>query len=328
MTLTTTRNPRGAVLIRANECQNPRVGSYTGWTSAGAGTGGAATDSFGSANGTLEKVWTTAPSDVNGAGWNYQHNGWSGAYTEKVASADVYVTEFEPKFKLYFNFFNSSGGYISGVEGAIQQLYLSNRQGSNGQVNGWQRVSGTAKSPPGTAYTSIAFVCHAGNKPAVGNAIALRHVLIEPGSTVSGYFDGGTYASGNGTQFTRWEGAVDGSRSLLYDADPITAVAPYLVLGYDVNQASRTVVHQLIDGVVAAAQLPASLRTGTLRLFFLDAISAENARIAHAGAGYWAFLDTDQPQEAMRYVVTGTMRKYQDDSRKRWVLEVPYAEIS
>jgi hypothetical protein len=317
MTITTTRSPRGSVILRRNECTNPSIVGQTGWQNLWFGAGGTGTDSM---QGTeLDKTWTKTPTSMEDAGWRYHHTGWAGDYVQKTCSAYFYCNGFEPKAAIKARYFNKDGGLIRYDTGPVTQLYIS---------LGWQRVTGTFQCPPGTAWVDVDFVLMPGNNAQPNQGIAFQRALIEPGATAYSYFDGQTYANGNGSQYTTWAGTVNNSQSLLWDADPATQLAPAMVLGYDVGQQSRNIIHQLIDGPVAATLLPASTRQGVLKLFFEDAASAENARAKHATAGTWYYLDTDQPQEAMWYAVNGTVRKYQSDNRKRWILEVPYNEVS
>lgn len=317
MTLQTARSPRGDVIVRRNECYNPRIASQTGWENLWFGAGGTGTDSV---QGTeLHKTWSNTPTDMQDAGWSYQHSGWAGSYTQKTASAYVYPTGFEPKFAVKAAYYNKDGGLIRQDTGDTFQLY---------KTLGWQRVSGTFTCPPGTVYTKVRFVCMSGNNAQVNQALGLQRVLIEPGAVVYDYFDGTTYSAGNGSQHTGWDGAADNSQSLLYDWDPKTLVKPTLVMGYQGGQTSRNVVHQLIDGNVIAALLPSTTRSGTLRMFFDNPADADTARWAHSTAGVWNYTDTDNPAESMTYVVDGTVLKTQSDNRKRWTLEVPYRELS
>ena len=117
--------------------------------------------------------------------------------------------------------------------------------------------------------------------------------------------------------------------TLTRDGNGQTTVVPTLVLGYDSGRNTRSVLHTLMSGIVVAVLYDAQLRVGTLQLFFASAADADRARTLHATAGVWQLTDPDNTTENMRYVVTGgQLRKYQTENRARWILEVPYGEVS
>lgn len=316
MTITTVRNPRGSVQIRANEVWNPRIVGMAGWQALWFGTGGTGTDSY---KGTeLDKTWTNTPSNVQDSGWRYHHAGWAGTYMQKTVSGYFYPNGFEPNAAIKARYYNSSGGLIYYDTGPITTLRLG---------QGWQRISGTFTCPPGTAWTDVDFVLMPGNNPQNGQGIAFQQALIEPGGTLSSYFDGTTYSAGNGTQYTDWSGTADNSPSRLWDADPATSVAPLLVLGWDEQAAANNVFHQLLSGAVVLVQRAGAKRSGTLKLFFNSRAAAMAARSAHQGAGAWTYTDTDLPETAMVYAVNGPVHLFQDETRNNWELDVPFQEI-
>lgn len=310
-------------MLRRNECINPSVEtdaalwSYS-WFGTGTGTNARMTDGGLNGSGYLRKTFSTTSNESGDVGFSYQHDGWSGDWTEKIASAYLRPVNIDGYGRVTLQSYNKDGGLISRQDGNPQ--YLGNTV--------WTRISDSFKCPPGTTTSKVSFWMVSGRQLGAGFRLDLDSAFIEPGNVLGSYFDGDTYGNGNGTQYTTWAGTHHASQSYLWDADPATQLRPAMVLGYDVGQQSRNIIHQLIDGPVAATLLPASTRQGVLKLFFEDAASAENARAKHATAGTWYYLDTDQPQEAMWYAVNGTVRKYQSDNRKRWILEVPYNEVS
>lgn len=326
MTITLERSPRGEVIVRTNECVNPSFETTQApWTNLWFGSGGAGRDVWATTTwppnvvGTrlLQKEWTTAPAANEDAGWRLVHTWYGGDWAPKTISCNVYCSNREVPFAIKAYFKNASGGVISS---ATSPSTITS-------IGGWIRHSAVFSNPPGTVTAQLDFVLLNGNTVLNNTVLAMDAVLIEPGSVNYPYFDGDTWPAGNGTQRTAWDGTAHQSASRLYDWDPATKWSPQLVQGYDVAQASRNIVHQLMDGAVAATLLPASGRQGTLRLFFLDAASAENARKTLAGAGTWTYADTDQAQESMTFVVDGQVRKYQSDNRLRWSVEVPYREL-
>lgn len=329
MTITITRTPRDDLLLRRNDCINPRLGSYNNWTSTGFGTNGTGNDTYSSSVGSLEKYWTNTPTNVAGAGWYYRDNTWNGDFVTKAASAEFYLNGFEPQFQVRFNFYNRDGGLLSVVEGGIYQLRLSSGYG-------WQRVWGTAKSPAGTAYCNVEFRCVQGNNPQNNQGIAMRRVLIEATDQNLLYFDGSTYANGNGTQHTAWEGSADASRSLLYDVDPNNVITPNFVDGWRQTHAGRNTFYETLDGNQAVVWNTSSWRRGVLRLLFdgngvsaaAALAAALNAEAQHKKRGVFTYLDdTLGGAGSMTYAVDGELALYPTESRFRWWLEVPYRAL-
>jgi hypothetical protein len=319
VTITLERTPRGEVTVRTNECLNPYPrGTTNGWSFTWFGTGGTGTNNV--QPDALNKAWTNTPtnSGAEDAGFRYRHSSWTGS-SPRTCSAYIYPNYFEPKVGIKARYYDA-GGTLLRVDNSVPVQMVLNQ--------GWQRITGSFSGPSNTAYVDVDFVLFPGNTPQNGQGISLQRVLIESGWTVGTYFDGNTWAGGNGTQRTVWTGAADASGSQVLDWDPATKWSPQLVEGYDVGQQSRNIIHQLADGPVAATILPASTRQGTLKLFFLDAASAETARKTLATAGTWTFTDTDQGQESMTFAVDGQLRKTQSDNRLRWRVEVPYRELS
>lgn len=105
---------------------------------------------------------------------------------------------------------------------------------------------------------------------------------------------------------------------------------PDLVLGWDSSRQSRTVVHDVLGRPDPDVTLrPASTRTGTLRLFFLDLATAVACEEAHAAATIWTLSTADVLPATMRYVVDGQIRLTSDGpAHARWVLEAPFREIA
>lgn len=320
MTVTTTRTPRGDVILRRNECTNPTIVGQTGWQNLWFGAGGTGVDSM---QGTeLDKKWTNTPTSMEDSGWRYHHTGFAGDYVQKTASCYFWPGGFEPKSAIKARYYNKDGGLIRYDTGPVTQLYLGNTQG-------WQRVVGTFQCPPGTAWTDLDFVLMPGNNAQVNQTLAIQRVLIEPGATAYSYFDGDTYASGNGTQSTKWAGTKYASTSELHDYDPASLVTPDLVLGWDQSGTGETaIVHRLLSGAVQVVTRAGTPRSGTLRLFFTDRVKALSCAAQHRTAGVWHYLDTDLPETELWYAVTGPVRAYNSDARTTWTVEVPYTETA
>lgn len=311
------------VVVRRNEVFNPSVEfDTTGWLYSWFGTGAGTNQRLGDGGlqgtGYMRKTFTANASDSADIGFGYRHDGWSGTYVQKTASAYLRPVGVDGYGRVSLLCYNGSGGLISRQDGAA--TYLGNSV--------WTRVSGTFSCSPGTAYAYAQFWLTGGRSISSSFRLDLDCAQIEPGSTLSTYIDGDTWAGGNGNQYTRWAGQSHNSQSLVYAPDPALTVLPTMVLGYDDTTPSRNIVHQLIDGGTAQTLLSAGGRQGVLRMLFPSAADAEAARLRHAGVGTWQLTDDDQPQQAMKYVVNGAARKYQSDSRKTWLLEVPFQEVS
>lgn len=329
MPVTTTRYPRTNIVLRTNEVTNPSfsVDAATWVLIGGFGTGGAGTEGRAAITWSpyggwcLRKQWTTAPTGGfnNAVGFRYPMSAPGGTGQTRTFSARV-ITSFPASVIAVARYLDAGGAILSSTNGAAVAT----------DSNTWARPFVTAVNPAGTASVRFeVLLISTVSIPATG-LMTLQTALSETTGYLNGtYFDGDTYATGNGTQSTSWTGAAGQSQSQLRDWNPDDVVAPVqLASGYDVTQQSRNVAHRLIDGVTVAALLPAETRTGTLRLFFDNAADAEAARALHAQATTFRYVDTDQPQENMTYVTAGPVRKYQTEGRLRWIMEVPYVELS
>ncbi len=106
-------------------------------------------------------------------------------------------------------------------------------------------------------------------------------------------------------------------------------VTPALVLGWDLTQENRNIVHEVIGrGFPDVTLQPAASRSGDLELFFLTAAEAESARALHAAPGALT-LDAPEVGAAFTYVVSGPLRVSLDmRGGQRWTLTVPFREVA
>ncbi|OJU42016.1 MAG: hypothetical protein BGN97_04480 [Microbacterium sp. 69-10] len=106
------------------------------------------------------------------------------------------------------------------------------------------------------------------------------------------------------------------------------SIIPELVLnGWDSTDEPRTIVHEILGRETPDVTLrPAAPRSGTLRLLFPDAASAEVARKFHRAAAVFTTVSTLAWVPAA-YVPAGGIRTAQQEGR-RWVLEVPFQEVA
>lgn len=105
-------------------------------------------------------------------------------------------------------------------------------------------------------------------------------------------------------------------------------VSPDLVLGWDIEQQSRTIIHDVIGrGFPDVTAQPAGSREGTLDLFFESAAAAEAARVILAAPGP-LLLNAPEVGSAFTLVVTGGLRVSLDmRGGKRWTIAVPFREV-
>lgn len=109
-----------------------------------------------------------------------------------------------------------------------------------------------------------------------------------------------------------------------------TTITPTTVDGYEALQEARTIAHTIIGRAADDFTLrPAGPRTGTLKLVFDDAASADEARTLHAGVHVWTLVDPDVSTIGMQYVVEGgsISPALDDETRAVWIVSVPFREV-
>lgn len=107
-------------------------------------------------------------------------------------------------------------------------------------------------------------------------------------------------------------------------------VTPELVLGYQTQRAAPTLTHTIIGrGDPDVTLKPVGLRTGTLDLFLLTEDDAARAQAVLSEVGVFTYTDDALPSTAMRFVVKGALGiRLDDQTRRRWVVSVQYAEVA
>lgn len=113
--------------------------------------------------------------------------------------------------------------------------------------------------------------------------------------------------------------------------DGTTTIAPALVMGYRTSQPGRNAFHDILgrpDPDVSLA--PAGLRRGTLTLFFLTEADAEACRQLHSNPAVFTYTADDNTTTSMRYVLddAGVSPALDDQTRRRWTVDVAYREVS
>jgi len=109
-----------------------------------------------------------------------------------------------------------------------------------------------------------------------------------------------------------------------------TAVTPDLVMTFEASDETGTVVHPIAGRANPDVTLAeAALSTGTLRLFFLTHDDAEAAREYHRAPAAFTLTAPDMPWLPNHYVVNGPIsRAQQEQNTLRWIVEVPFQEVS
>lgn len=103
--------------------------------------------------------------------------------------------------------------------------------------------------------------------------------------------------------------------------------SPELVLGYDTERTSATVVHDLLEGI-AVTVVAARPRSGTIEYFYPVEADAFAALELHADlADTFTLSDATRPDVGMVYVALSTALALDDETRDAWVLSVEYQEI-
>lgn len=321
MALYSVRYPRDRVVDAVNLFSNPSFetslnrwdGSYYGPNTAGTFSRAQANwAKFGSYY--AVKKWTGATSsNVTGAGFTYEAMATSPGWTYEVEGFMACPQ-------------GAQGVWATAqwLDGNGSQLSVSFGQRVAMTANAWTSVRGSFTAPAGAASVRFGFACSDGGR-FQNDELWLDMCSCYSGAFV-GYMDG-TLAP-TSTYVYQWAGAAHDSNTQRTIDNPATRVLPDMVLGYDTARQSLNTVHQFLSGNVGATQRPSSLRSGTLKLFFTDPAKAAVAESVHAGAGFFQFADDANPAEFMNYVVDGLVRSYQDSSRLRRILEVPYREIT
>ena len=114
-------------------------------------------------------------------------------------------------------------------------------------------------------------------------------------------------------------------------AATVGVIVPDLIVGIEAASASNNRVFQAPSGGQPAADLyqSGSLR-GKFTFTFSSMDTAWRALFAHQQPGRWVISYPEIPGfHGLSYVVDegGTIRLYQSDSRRTWLLDVDFAEV-
>lgn len=106
------------------------------------------------------------------------------------------------------------------------------------------------------------------------------------------------------------------------------STSPALVLGYEAEQESQNIVHDIIGGGIGVSLIRPRPRAGTLELFYLTELDAAQCRFIHAAESTFSLSDTELSTIAMTYVVDGSITiRLDDEGRRRWIVSVGYQEV-
>ena len=107
-----------------------------------------------------------------------------------------------------------------------------------------------------------------------------------------------------------------------------TVITPDAVDEYESSSTPGNLVHEVINRVFPDATLrPASSRKGPLMLTFSDQVASRLAEQALATAAVWTYT-APIPELSMTFIVHGDELKRRWLRTGRWVLEVPFREVS
>lgn len=207
------RRPR----LRENLAKNPRAISSGGPWATGLG-GGAATSTFETSGGpSVLATWYKAlfTSTASGSGTTLGMSGTAGGYSDVVegvtytASIYGYNSAGHPGVRCDITWYTSSGATISGTTGTASAM----------AAGVWERRSNTAVAPPGAARAVVTLAFGGANTVMAGTTTGASGILLEPTSTMQGYFDGTNAPVGGSYITVTWTGSADASSSYGYDAD-------------------------------------------------------------------------------------------------------------
>lgn len=108
------------------------------------------------------------------------------------------------------------------------------------------------------------------------------------------------------------------------------STSPLLIIGYGTGRPGRNIIHDLIDGGIAAVLIPARPRVGVLELLYDSEAAAFAALTLHSKDTTFTLTSTDRPAVGMNYVIAdrGEPRIDLDpETLRMWVHRVPYQEI-
>lgn len=102
---------------------------------------------------------------------------------------------------------------------------------------------------------------------------------------------------------------------------------PTLILGYATTRASRSIVHDLIDGSIAVTLIPPRPRSGTLQLFYPIESDAWECFDLHSADDTFTLTDTDRVAIGMDYIVTGHRISLSGKASDTWQVDIDYQEV-
>jgi hypothetical protein len=108
-----------------------------------------------------------------------------------------------------------------------------------------------------------------------------------------------------------------------------TTITPLQVLGWESKQATRHVLHEILNKASHDVTMrPSSLRYGSLKLLFATAALAESARAIHTQSSVFTLSSDEVTQVAMSYIVSGDVTVSLDSkSLTYWMVSIDYQEV-
>lgn len=333
MTISTTRTPRGHATAAdlVNQIPNPSfevdssywvdTGGYGQFN--GAGTLARVQTAFAfSGSADFEKNWTTAASVNNGFAGIATSIPWN-AGVIKTVSGFMSSSATDQQAYIHIDFLNTSGTVIGTYDGARQTLNAA-----------WTRLTATATAPTNTTAAKLSWWISDSSPGHAPMKVRYDGMMVTDGQLIS-YFDGDTPTGADGRAYG-WSGTPHASNSYSYPPDPASSITPTLYQLPQHGAVSKNVLHELLGGGAALILRDAAAPDGVLRFYFASGTDAVNRAAAyncleqHRKTGTWVFVDDDNPQARMQYMVTPGGRLQitpTADARKFWV-DIPYRKLS
>ncbi len=107
------------------------------------------------------------------------------------------------------------------------------------------------------------------------------------------------------------------------------STSPLAVAGYATDRASRSVIHDLLDGSIGVSYIAPRPRSGTLTTVYDDRASAWAAYRMYGLSDTFTYLSADLPEIGMTFVLDGRLSIEQDEEKTDiWYVHIDFQETS
>lgn len=112
-------------------------------------------------------------------------------------------------------------------------------------------------------------------------------------------------------------------------SDGATTTPTKVIVPISETDQGRNIVHKTLDGGIAVSLIRPDPPSGEMTLLYWDEASARTSQQLHRGSSTYTLEDTVHPARNKVYVVKdpGVTLSFDEDTRKRWTVVVPYQEI-